>query len=303
MRDIIVDHTHEHSVVVLLCISNPHYFLFFCRPLTPVVLDQAYINLKSQVIKAERRVLKELGFCVHVKHPHKLIVMYLKYLEFEQHQQMMQMAWNYMNDSFRTDVFVRFQPEKIACACIYLTARTLNIPLPSNPPWFGVFMTTEAEIIDICFRILALYKRTKPSIDKLEKAVDVLKDQYQEQRKKDKPGQSTPPAVVKVDRTNGSHNAWGGFISRALPVTNNEENEKDKSPKKQSSKSSRSRSRSRNSRSGSRSPPDDKYHHRRRRSRTRSRSRSRTPSHKKNKKRNYSRSSSPSPIRSKHKKK
>lgn len=32
-----------------------------------------------------------------------------------------------MNDSFRTDVFVRFQPETIACACIYLAARQLQV--------------------------------------------------------------------------------------------------------------------------------------------------------------------------------
>lgn len=38
----------------------------------PLTLDQNYINTKNQVIKAERRVLKELGFCVHVKHPHKV---------------------------------------------------------------------------------------------------------------------------------------------------------------------------------------------------------------------------------------
>lgn len=247
-------------------------------------------------------MLKELGFCVHVKHPHKLIVMYLKYLEFEQHQQMMQMAWNYMNDSFRTDVFIRYQPEKIACACIYLTARKLGISLPNNPPWYGVFKTNETEITDICYRILALYKRTKPQIDRLEKAVEVLKDAYQEQRRKDKPGQNTPPAVVMVDRTNGSHNAWGGFISRALPVTVTGGDDKEKSPsKKQQSSNSRSRSRSRNSRSLSRSPLDDKYHRRRSRNRSRSRSRSRTPV-KKSKKRNYSRSSSPSPIRSKHRK-
>lgn len=37
-----------------------------------MVLDAAYLELKNQVIKAERRVLKELGFCVHVKHPHKV---------------------------------------------------------------------------------------------------------------------------------------------------------------------------------------------------------------------------------------
>lgn len=40
----------------------------------PMVLDQSYIQLKSEVTLAERRVLKELGFCVHVKHPHKVII-------------------------------------------------------------------------------------------------------------------------------------------------------------------------------------------------------------------------------------
>ena len=37
-----------------------------------MVLDHNYIDLKNRVIKAERRILKELGFCVHVKHPHKV---------------------------------------------------------------------------------------------------------------------------------------------------------------------------------------------------------------------------------------
>jgi hypothetical protein len=35
-------------------------------------VDENYYEVKNQVIKAERRILKELGFCVHVKHPHKV---------------------------------------------------------------------------------------------------------------------------------------------------------------------------------------------------------------------------------------
>jgi len=62
------------------------------RPILPVVLDQNYINLKNQIIKAERRVLKELGFCVHVKHPHKIIVMYLKWLELDANRELLQMS-------------------------------------------------------------------------------------------------------------------------------------------------------------------------------------------------------------------
>lgn len=105
-----------------------------------------------------------------------------------------------MNDSLRTNVFVRFQPETIACACIYLAARalqvsavlpfcrlqllevqfqeavavravdpwsqcsfvpSLQIPLPTRPHWFLLFGTTEEEIQEICLTTLKLYTRKK----------------------------------------------------------------------------------------------------------------------------------------------
>lgn len=87
--------------------------------------------------------------------------MYLQVLGYEKHQQLMQYSWNYMNDSLRTDVFVRYQPETVASACIYLTARKLKLPLPKNPAWFSLFGVTEQEIRDVCLRILRLYARPK----------------------------------------------------------------------------------------------------------------------------------------------
>lgn len=257
------------------------------KQIQPVILDQSYIQLKNQVIKAERRVLKELGFCVHVKHPHKIIVMYLQVLGFQNNQKLMQYSWNYMNDSLRTDVFVRYQPETVACACIYLTARKLKLPLPKNPAWFTIFGATEVEIRDICIRILKLYNRPKPNIEELEKKVQELCKKYQDARAKARgnSGNTTPnnndsssPSQQTV-KTTGAHNAWGGFISRsgshiAPPV---------------SEKRSRTRS-------PSRSPVK---HHKRSKKHARSRSRSTTRNHKKNHKRkSYSRSRSNSPHKS-----
>lgn len=154
------------------------------KPITPLIVDQNYIELKNQVIKAERRILKELGFCVHVKHPHKLIVVYLQLLQYEKNRQLMQMAWNYMNDSLRTDVFMRFPPETIACACIYLTARRIGLPLPNNPHWFLLCKVTEEDIREVCFRILQLYKRSKVNPEELEAKVDMLKKVYQANKQK-----------------------------------------------------------------------------------------------------------------------
>lgn len=54
-----------------LMLANKLFFLIN-RPIIPIILDENYVYLKNQVIKSERRILKELGFCVHVKHPHKV---------------------------------------------------------------------------------------------------------------------------------------------------------------------------------------------------------------------------------------
>ena len=73
---------------------------------------------------------------------------------------------NYMNDSFRTGVFVKYHPETIAVACIFLAARQLGVPLPNNPPWYEVFGkgTTQEMLQEIALEILSLYKRDKVSM-------------------------------------------------------------------------------------------------------------------------------------------
>ncbi|XP_072550734.1 cyclin-L1a isoform X1 [Salminus brasiliensis] len=245
------------------------------RSSSPLILDQNYINTKNQVIKAERRVLKELGFCVHVKHPHKIIVMYLQVLECEKNQTLVQTAWNYMNDSLRTNVFVRFQAETIACACIYLAARALQIPLPSRPHWYLLFGATEEEIKDICITTLKLYTRKKPNYDLLEREVEKRKVALQEAKLKAKglnpdgtpalstlggfsPGSKPSSPMVKVDEKSPNPQ-----IVKAVKKEAEDRPQGSKSPHNGLRKESKL---GRNSRSGSRS-----------RSRTRSRSRSRSP--------------------------
>nr|XP_046244568.1 cyclin-L1a isoform X1 [Scatophagus argus] len=241
-----------------------------------LILDQNYINTKNQVIKAERRVLKELGFCVHVKHPHKIIVMYLQVLECEKNQTLVQTAWNYMNDSLRTNVFVRFQAETIACACIFLAARALQIPLPSRPHWYLLFGATEDEIREICITTLRLYTRKKPNYDHLEKEVERRKVFLAEAKLKAKGlNPDGTPALSTL----------GGFSPASKPCSPNVVKVEEKSPNPQTLKPVKKEPDTRaqvnksphnglrkdvkigrNSRSGSRS-----------RSRTRSRSRSRSP--------------------------
>uniref|UniRef100_A0A8C2IZG2 Cyclin L1a n=2 Tax=Cyprinus carpio TaxID=7962 RepID=A0A8C2IZG2_CYPCA len=237
----------------------------------PLILDQNYINTKNQVIKAERRVLKELGFCVHVKHPHKIIVMYLQVLECEKNQTLVQTAWNYMNDSLRTNVFVRFQAETIACACIYLAARVLQISLPSRPQWYLLFGATEEEIKDICVTTLKLYTRKKPNYELLEKEVDKRKVALQEAKLKAKGlNPDGTPALSTL----------GGFSPGSKPCSPNLMKADEKSPNPQMLKAMKKEPEDRPQ--GSKSPHNG-YNNRRSHSgtyssRSRSRSHSRSPS-------------------------
>ncbi|XP_023349756.1 cyclin-L1 [Eurytemora carolleeae] len=130
------------------------------KPIKPVILDPDYIRLKNDIIKAERRVLKELGFCVHIKHPHKLIVMYLQLLSYEKDHKFIQMSWNFMNDSLRTDCFVR------------------------KPSWYELLGVEEDDIRDCCYRMICLYQRKKVNQEELEKIVDKLK-MVQDEKKKE----------------------------------------------------------------------------------------------------------------------
>ncbi|KAK2148453.1 hypothetical protein LSH36_497g02057 [Paralvinella palmiformis] len=268
------------------------------KTISPLVLDQNYINLKNQVIKAERRVLKELGFCVHVKHPHKIIITYLQVLECEKNQPLAQMACsqqtgqdrivslsveatslsfgvhlspvrNYMNDSFRSNVFVRFHPETIACACIYLAGRKLKVPLPNNPPWYALFNVEEADIQDVCVSILELYSRKKPNADQLEKIVNECKKMHIEAKLKAKvlsagdlasnsssrqatPNKLSPSSLaapnvkkIKSDADHSDHSSFGGGSRKKrsrshTPRSRSRSNSKSRSYSSQESNSSAS---------------------------------------------------------------
>lgn len=86
------------------------------------------------------------------------------------------MAWNFINDSLRTDVYLRYSSETIACSAIYLTARKMDVPLPRNPHWFLVLDVKEEDIHDWCYRISHMYNRKeKVSLDILEKYIHIAK--------------------------------------------------------------------------------------------------------------------------------
>eukprot|EP00038_Savillea_parva_P028888 m.67587 g.67587 ORF g.67587 m.67587 type:complete len:433 (-) comp8450_c0_seq1:220-1518(-) len=131
----------------------------------PSMLDSNdYAWMKNEVIKAERRVLKELGFCVHLKHPHKLIISYQKLIGLASNRELSQLAWNYMNDGLRTSVFIRYPAPVIACACLHLGTLKLGIPIPE---WWQAFDVTTVELESAAAIVLELYERPRCFLEDL----------------------------------------------------------------------------------------------------------------------------------------
>ena len=64
---------------------------------------QKYEEMKAELIRIERMMLRAFGFIVHVEHPHKLVLNHLHLMLLdsgdEQHPHpLMQEAWNLTND-------------------------------------------------------------------------------------------------------------------------------------------------------------------------------------------------------------
>ncbi|XP_008812657.1 cyclin-L1-1 isoform X2 [Phoenix dactylifera] len=123
------------------------------------VFSKKYSDLKNDLIRTERHLLKEMGFICHVEHPHKFISNYLATLGTP--PELRQEAWNLANDSLRTTLCVRFKSEVVACGVVYAAARRFQVPLPENPPWWLVFDADQAGIEEVCRVLAHLYSLPK----------------------------------------------------------------------------------------------------------------------------------------------
>lgn len=126
---------------------------------------------KEEVMTLESILLQTIKFDLEVDHPYNFLVSYAKALKGDKTklQKMVQMAWNFVNDSLSTTVCLQWEPEIIAVALIYLASKLSKFTAtdwtgrqPSHLRWWDMFISdVTMEILeDICHQVLDLYQQS-----------------------------------------------------------------------------------------------------------------------------------------------
>eukprot|EP00899_Mesostigma_viride_P013039 jgi/Mesvir1/21736/Mv04146-RA.1 len=148
------------------------------------MFSERYDRMKSDLVKAERHLLKEMGFIAHVEHPHKFVLNYLQLLHGS--TDLMREAWCLVNDRWAKTVWKKSEAVYchalsflvVACGIIYLAARRLQVPLPEDPPWWLLFNVTLPQIVEVCRVITNMYTLPKATYIPLVPEGTVLSSQF-----------------------------------------------------------------------------------------------------------------------------
>ncbi|KAJ3508753.1 hypothetical protein NLJ89_g5588 [Agrocybe chaxingu] len=135
---------------------------FHYHPMT--YFGSTFYDLKDALVVAEMQILKRLGFNVHVVLPYGTLVSYMQVLGLAGREDACERAWGYLNDAHQTPVYALYQIPTIVCAAIFLTARHLQIPLPSKPPvcWWELFDANWEDLWSVSGYIMRLYRKRTP---------------------------------------------------------------------------------------------------------------------------------------------
>ncbi|XP_055857176.1 cyclin-K [Episyrphus balteatus] len=131
---------------------------------------------KEEVMTLERILLQTIKFDLQVEHPYSFLLKYAKCIKGDQAklQKMVQMAWNFVNDSLSTVVCLQWEPEIIAVALIHLASKLSKFTVvdwvgrqPSHLRWWDMFVSdVTMEILeDICHQVLDLYQPSHANND------------------------------------------------------------------------------------------------------------------------------------------
>lgn len=120
----------------------------------------------------ERILLKTIKFDLQVDHPYRFLIEYAKSLKSNQPppkdglpKDVVQQAWNFINDSLETTLCLQWEPEIIAVAMLYLSCKMSKFDVinwngrtSDHQKWWDMFVRDMNKTIleDICHQVRSM---------------------------------------------------------------------------------------------------------------------------------------------------
>ncbi|KJE90582.1 hypothetical protein CAOG_08557 [Capsaspora owczarzaki ATCC 30864] len=125
--------------------------------------SREYYQAKEEMLVNERILLQAIAFELAVEHPYPFVMKFCKKLKRQ--GAFAQLVWNYVNDSLRTTLCLRYKPVLIAVAAMHLAAVTQRAELPNGSngePWWKLL---DADL--------------SPSLELIQYIASVINDLYE----------------------------------------------------------------------------------------------------------------------------
>jgi hypothetical protein len=135
----------------------------------PLELDSRFWELRDSIVQCELLLLRALRFQVSFQHPHKYLLHYLIALKNWLNRYSWQRtpisvtAWALLQDSYHGGLCLRFQPQHLAVAVLYLALQVYGVQVPAEAetekPWWQVFRNdlTKPIIDNIVSDLIQIY--------------------------------------------------------------------------------------------------------------------------------------------------
>ncbi|ELU11234.1 hypothetical protein CAPTEDRAFT_137456 [Capitella teleta] len=130
---------------------------------------------REEVMTLERILLQTIKFDLQVEHPYAYLLKFSKLIKGDKKkiEQMVQMAWTFINDSLCTTLSLQWEPDVIAVALMYLASRLTKFDIQD---WTGKVFGSKSKwwdhlvedvniefLEDICHQVLDLYSSSSQS--------------------------------------------------------------------------------------------------------------------------------------------
>eukprot|EP01104_Vermistella_antarctica_P008198 TRINITY_DN2049_c1_g1_i1.p1 TRINITY_DN2049_c1_g1~~TRINITY_DN2049_c1_g1_i1.p1 ORF type:complete len:359 (-),score=132.58 TRINITY_DN2049_c1_g1_i1:399-1475(-) len=123
----------------------------------PLSIGNDYWQLRDAVVEQEQKVLRALSYDLHVEHPHKHLLNYVKSLQAS--STLTQVALSLLDDTYYSLLPITARPHVLACACIAFASRLVGeaVRTCADVPWWAVFDVSTDQIEVVIVDLIVLY--------------------------------------------------------------------------------------------------------------------------------------------------